>query len=778
MRLVFGLLLLSLLGTLTVNAQTTDTISNWDGIAADWQIWPGTIEIVDNPHQEGLNLSAHCIKVTSTSEPYDLFLYNLPYVVSFDEYPKYSMLCFPPAEGGDVVLKFENSDVSSSQEIRVTTTPGQWNRLDFDFTGYPYSNYTRMVIFFDFLGTLIDQNWYFDDITRQSVTPYQLESNLPIIVINTDGVEIPDDPKITAHIGIVDNGPGNLNHLNDPYNDYYGLIGIEIRGQSTQMFPKKCFGFETRNDLGENVDTSLLGLPGENDWILNAPYSDKSLMRNTFSFEIGHRTGQYCTRNVYCELVINNDYQGIYILQEKIKKDKNRVDIATLNPEENMGDNITGGYIISVDKIPWGFQYGADGWLSSPEPSYPNAMDITFQYYYPDAAEMIDAQKLYIKNYFTQAETALIGSKFKDPAQGYLKYFDAPSFIDFMLVCEISKEVDKYRYSTYFYKDKDSNGGKICAGPLWDFDLGYGNVDYWPSGLDITGWLYKDVQQDIYSRMYWWKRMMEDPYFRDLAKTRWVQLRSDKLSYGSINKVIDSMRILTNDARIRNFDRWPILGEYVWPNHDWYNNDYDDELANFKDFVFDRIGWMDTHFDGNVLNPYAGISAQSNRILVTLSGDYFRNPILKTDDFKLNDAPATMTVDEVEYISPSQCALTLSSDVSAYLDVSVTVDKRALNTWNNLKSNKLATAGIPEIAAMPDVIVFIADGMIHLRCFEPDRLPENAEIYAVSGQIVAQYKIQKSTENAFPEPSSSGIYFLKLIGKEGQKVIKIVVAGQ
>lgn len=752
----------------------TDTITNWDGISADWQIWPGTLEVVENPLQEGLNTSAHCLKLTSTTNPYDLILLNLPYVVSFDEYPKYAMLCYPPAEGGDVVLKFENSDVSSWQEIRVTTTPGQWNRLDFDFTDYPYSDFTRMVIFYDFQGAADGQYWYFDDITRQSSAPYELESNLPIIVINTEGYEIPDDPKITAHIGIIDNVIGNLNHLTDPFNDYYGLIGIEIRGQSTQMFPKKCYGFETRMESGENLDTTLLDLPSENDWVLNGPFSDKSLMRNTMSYELGHRTGEYCTRNVYCELVINNDYKGIYILQEKVKKDKNRVDIATLNPTEIIGDNVTGGYIISVDKIPWDFEYGQDGWRSSPEPSYPNAMDITFQYYYPDPDVINDAQKNYIKNYITQAETALIGSNFKDPAKGYLKYFDAPSFIDFMLVCEISKEVDKYRYSTYFHKQKDSDGGKIFAGPLWDFDLGYGNVNYWSPGLDHTGWLYEDVKVDEYSRMYWWKRMMEDPYFRNLAKTRWVDLRMNKFSSLAINAVIDSIKTLTHDARVRNYEQWPILGEYVWPNYDWSNNDYDDEVEYFSEFLFDRIGWMDYHFDGDLLNPYAGISAQTNRILLTVYGDYFRNQAIKTDDFTLNDAPSSLTINEVEYIGPSQCVLNLSADVTGFRDVSVTVDKRAVNTWKNLTSNKLATSGFADDDMLPVVKVFLSDGKICIRCGEPEKLPGHVDLYNVSGQKLGVFAMEKVTENILPVNLSSGVYMLQLSGKSGSATYKLV----
>ncbi|MBK7174617.1 MAG: CotH kinase family protein [Bacteroidales bacterium] len=758
-----------------LQAQENDTISNWDGITANWITWPGSIQVVDNPQPGVLNPSALSIKVTTSTDPYDLMLLDLPYIVSFDQYPKYHMLCYPPAEGGDVVLKFENNDVSSWQEIRVSASGGQWNLLEFDFTGLPYNNFTRMVIFFDFLGTTAGKEWYFDDITRQSAGPLMLQSNLPIVVINTFGTEIPDDPKITAHMGIISNGEGNLNTLGDPFNNYDGNIGIEVRGQSTQMFPKKCYGFETRDNQGENLNVSLLGLPEENDWILYAPYTDKSLMRNAISYEIGHRLGEYCTRNVYCELIINNDFKGIYILQEKIKKDENRVDIPSLNPDEITGDDVTGGYILAVDKLPWDFEYGADGWISAPSPSYPNAMDITFQYYYPEPEAIVSQQREYIKNYVTNAEKALIGPSFKDPSSGYLKYFDAPSFIDFMLLSEISKEVDKYRYSTYFNKHKDSDGGKLFAGPAWDFNLGYGNVDYWQPGVEYAGWLYELVNPWDASIMFWWKRMMEDSYFRNLAKTRWTALRLDKLSNENIDALIDSITELTDSARIRNFERWPILGTYVWPNYNWQGNDYEDEVAYFRTYLMNRINWMDHNIEGQVLHPAADIIAEANKITFTLRGDYFRHPIIKKGNFTLNDAPANIIIEEVLYLSPTTCTLTLSDNVTPFPEISVTVDKKIINTWEDLTSNKLATASAPEAFNRQSIEVFVSGGTIHLRCFEPGFLPPSASLYSITGQKIREYDLQNITENLLPGPALPGIYILRLDNKHQSFSYKIIV---
>ncbi|MEY2639706.1 MAG: hypothetical protein RIR90_1188, partial [Bacteroidota bacterium] len=105
-------------------------------------------------------------------------------------------------------------------------------------------------------------------------------SNLPIIVINTGGQTIPDDPKVMADMGIIYNGEGKRNAVTDLFNHYSGKVGIEIRGQSSQQFPMKSYSIELWDNSGKSVDKSLFGLPKESDWVLYAPYTDKTLMRN------------------------------------------------------------------------------------------------------------------------------------------------------------------------------------------------------------------------------------------------------------------------------------------------------------------------------------------------------------------------------------------------------------------------------------------------------------------------------------------------------------------
>jgi hypothetical protein len=762
------------------NGQEYDTLSNWDGITQNWYVSTPGSEVVTNPAPGEVNASEHCIKVITAEGPYDYMISDLAAPVNFDLCPRYRLKVLAPPSGGNITLKFENYNNTFWQEIVLTPVPGEWTDLEYDFSGLVYNDLTRMVIFPDFQGTTPGIAWYIDDVLREACEepgPLELESNLPIIVINTFGEPIPDDPKITARMGIIDNGPGMMNSLDDPFNNFNGVIGIEIRGNSTMWFPKNSYALETRDTAGQNLDVALLGLPEENDWVLYAPYSDKSMLRNVVSFEMGRMMGQYCSRSVFCELVVNNDYKGVYTLMEKIKKDENRVDIAALNPEDVTGIELTGGYILRVDWVDPDFIYDEDGWESKPVPSYPGAKPIIFQYYYPEPDEMAIQQKAYIRDLVTDAEKALISSTFANPDNGYQKYFDVLSFVDYMLLSEIPKEVDKYRFSTFFYKEKDTDGGKLYAGPAWDFDLGYGNVDYWPQGLDHTGWFYKTVEPHEWSIMFWWKRMMEDPYFRDFAKTRWVWLRQQHLAYGNLQSMMDSIIAYTGEARDRNYERWPILGTYIWPNYNWYGNNYEDEVYYFKDFLFRRMTWMDENFAGTVIHPQAGISAENNQILVHLYTDYFCSQDLKTDYFKLNNSPGSVGIESVTYKSASECVLTLSESVTGFPDISVTISDKAINYWEDITSSTLASSGIGDYPThQADIRLFENDHNLHILCDQPEYLPETAQIVNLAGQTIMTFRLEKFFENILPLSLSPGIYVLILKADTVPKSYKFVVS--
>ena len=428
----------------------------------------------------------------------------------------------------------------------------------------------------------------------QNTVPFT-SSNLPIVVINTGGAAIPDDPKITADIGIIYNGPGTENHPTDPLNHFDGKMGIEIRGSSSQMFPKKQYGIELRDDEGEDLATSLLGMPEEEDWVLFAPYNDKSLIRDVLAYRLGRDLSQYSPRTRFCEVVLNGKYQGVYVLIEKIKRDKFRVDINKLDADEISGDDLTGGYIIKIDKTTGG---GGDGWASpySPLPN-PMGQEIFFLYDTPEEDEITSEQKSYIKNFVSKFESVLASDDFADPENGYAKYIDVDSFIDYFLAQELTKNPDAYRLSAFLHKQRDSDGGKLAMGPVWDFNLAFGNVNYCTSGT-AEGFVFQFnnvCAQDFWLVPFWWNRLFQDENFKTRLTDRWIELRSAKWHESVINDHIDSLvSILNMGPQQRNFAAWPVLGTYVWPNY-YVGSTFQSEIDWLKDWISQRLDWLDAN---------------------------------------------------------------------------------------------------------------------------------------------------------------------------------------
>ena len=414
-------------------------------------------------------------------------------------------------------------------------------------------------------------------------------SNLPIIKINTQGKTIVDEPKIMAIMQVINNASG-INHFNDTSYEYDGYIGIEIRGNTAQMFPKKSYTVETRLSDGSNNNVSLLGLPAENDWVLHGPYSDKSLMRNALAYTIvsGMENGWH-PRTRFVELEINGEYRGIYLFVEKIKIDKNRVDIATLKPEDISGDELTGGYIISIDR-------DQEGSWNSPFMGRTGSVDVPFSYVDPKYDELAPVQREYIKQYITEFEYALHGNNFKDPELGYRAYIYVETFVDYFIITEVSRDLDGYRVSVYFHKDKDSKGGKLKMTPFWDYNICFGNANFFSAGSPI-GWASDGIGAgDWYEIPFWWDRFREDPYFETVLKYRWEELREQVLHKSSINSFITSTYNQLKDAQARNFEKWNVLSTYVWPNN-YVGGTYLNEVDYLRNWIFDRIDWLDEQID-------------------------------------------------------------------------------------------------------------------------------------------------------------------------------------
>ena len=416
--------------------------------------------------------------------------------------------------------------------------------------------------------------------------------HLPLIVINTHGQAIPDDPKIAVFMGIIDNGPNKTNRPTDPFNDYNGLIGIELRGSSSQQFPKKSFGFETWDHAGNDSSVSLLGFPSETDWVLYAPYSDKSLLRNSLAYYMFGRFGHYSPRTKFVELYLNGQYRGIYVLVEKIKGGPSRVDIDNLTAADIRDLELTGGYILKLDKSTG--DENNEGFYSRNAPIIINRPHF-FIFDDPDGDEIQPAQRNYIRNKVNDFEASLRSTYYKDPEAGYRSYLDVQSFVDFFIINEISRNIDGLRLSSYLYKDRDDRDPRFHAGPAWDYDIAFGNCYY--GGADLsTGWQYL-YEEDDHPIPFWWERLMTDNYFTGNLRCRWNQLREGVLHTDSLNDYIDGLVELIGDAATRNFASFPILGSYVWPNP-YIGNTYQEEVIYLKNWISQRASWLDGNMPG------------------------------------------------------------------------------------------------------------------------------------------------------------------------------------
>ncbi len=412
---------------------------------------------------------------------------------------------------------------------------------------------------------------------------------LPIVKINTNGVEIFDDPSIPGEMGIIWNGENQLNSIFDDPNEYLGNISIEKRGQSSLfLFPKNGYKIETKDATGmEDEDVEFLNFPLEEDWILHGPFSDKTLIRNVLAMKMANDMGQYASRTRLVELLVNEQYEGVYVLMERIKRDENRVDIATINPEDIAGDELTGGYVFKIDK-------DDDDWVSDYNMFNNPGEKLRFQYVSPSRSKIEPIQENYLQSYVDSFETALFNPNVPYGGKYYYEYIDLESFAEHFIIKELTKDVDAYRISSYYNKDKDSNGGLIKAGPVWDFNLAFGNADYCEGGTD-SGFIYNGDCSG--TSPFWWDRLYQQQRFRNVLNCRWEELREGPYHLDSLFAFIDEKAELVAPAAERNFQRWPILDEYIWPNAA-VTGSYAGEIEYLKDFLTERIEWLDNNILG------------------------------------------------------------------------------------------------------------------------------------------------------------------------------------
>ena len=437
----------------------------------------------------------------------------------------------------------------------------------------------------------------------KSVSSYT--NKVPTIYISTKGNTIVNEPKVQSIIQI---------QLGDTI-VFRSNIGIEYRGSTSfRLFDQKSYGFELRDALDNDTDSAIMDFPKQSDFILYAPANDKSLIRNTLIYDLSNQIGMYATRTKYVQLYIDGSYLGLYVLMEKMKRDKARVNITKMSATDNDGSQVTGGYIFKIDKsagdnalVGWEADAIYTEALSFRSSYDPNGNKIAYtpygpkkgaetyyMYEYTKYDAITTSQKKYIQTYINEFENTLLSQNFDNTTTGYSKYIDVNSFIDFLILNEFAYNPDGYRLSTYMNKDRS---GKLKMGPIWDFNLGFGNDDR-IAFVNGATWMFNFnnfYPTDAWLINFWWKKLLSDPNFTSKLKARWTELRTSKLSLNNINTTIDNhLAILNaNNSISKHFERWKILGVKL-PYNNFVGKTHQEELDFLRSWISKRLIWMDS----------------------------------------------------------------------------------------------------------------------------------------------------------------------------------------
>ncbi|MEM7385619.1 MAG: CotH kinase family protein, partial [Verrucomicrobiota bacterium] len=474
-----------------------------------------------------------------------------------------------------------------------------------------------------------------ESLSQFAETGRAFESNLPIIYLDSFGANIDGQRQFQpgiARVFIPDPETGRASILG--LTEYDSHCSFHLRGESSAGFGQKSYALELQDEEGEDRDKSLLGMPAESDWALYGPWSEKTLMRNKLVYDwMRELRGDDGTsvRSAFCELFFNqkdtdqvgyDTYKGIYLLIEKIKRGRDRVPVENLNALTVDPEAITGGYIFRKDK--------ADNGKTQMTSRYAGGL----QSFDPDVFN--SEQKTYLQNYINEFESALAENDFSQ-SNGYPAFIDTGSFIDAQWMVEVSKQVDGYVFSTYFHKPR---GGKIIAGPTWDFNISLGNADY-GSGESPEGWLYNNLRGD---GGHWYPRLHRDPAYKVAYWDRYWHMRYRFLSEEAIEKRIDSLTtyLLDNETErignrepdsvqnpvARHFRRYPHLGQRQWPNPpaETQVEAYQDEIEYMKDWLFERLEWIDDKSNvvdrkvhrAPIFSHYDGLASETVELTITL----------------------------------------------------------------------------------------------------------------------------------------------------------------
>jgi hypothetical protein len=371
--------------------------------------------------------------------------------------------------------------------------------------------------------------------------------------------------------------------------------GFHIRGQSSASYDKKPYRVELHKVDGSDRNCPMLGMPRESDWVLHSPFPDKALIRNAFVYSLGRAIGMPAPRGAFAEVYVNtagrplasSDYMGVYLLVETIKNQKDRLNLQQLQPTDTALPALSGGYIFKFEwqvmdieqklTCPSGTQ-NCWNWLELDDPK-----------------PWVQAQQDYLSQYLASFVTALHSASPSDPSTGYPAFMDTTSFANQVIIHELTRNLDAYSRSQYFYKDRDA---KMFAGPLWDYDLiaGVGSAQTY-ANLSQSGWQYESNASRLMVTADWFPRLLADPAFKAALVARWKALRQGELSDAQVTLRITTLTTgLANGAQ-RNFQKWNNLtteriGFFTTPTA----ATWDGQVAAMHDWLIGRMAWLDSQW--------------------------------------------------------------------------------------------------------------------------------------------------------------------------------------
>ena len=653
------------------------------------------------------------------------------------------------------------------------------------------------------------------------------DSNLPIIIITTDidtstnsPYEIVDNPSVLGSMKIIKHPDGSRNYLSDQntaaFLNYNGRLGIQIRGSSSQAVDKKGYEFTTlmaNNSSNNNV--SLLGMPSENDWILNGLAFDPSLIRDYLAYNISRQMGNYATRTQYCEVVINGDYRGLYLLQEKIKADSNRVNILKITATDISSTTISGGYITKADKTTGGdpVAWTTDSYLGDV---------VNYIHDLPKPALVVSQQDTYIHNQFTNLQTAISANN-STLFNGFTTVIDVPSFVDFMISNEFAANVDGYQFSTFFHKDRDS---KLRAGPIWDFNLTLGN-DLFMYGFDrskFDSWQFSNGDNE---GSKFWRDLFDNTIFKCYLSKRFHNLTQagNPMNVTVLNTFIDNTITLISEAIVREDQRWNTIPDNAT------------EIDNLKLFISDRILWMTANLGSysncsNIIVPPLVITKinynpatssgfpvsndqefiqiqNTGSASVNLSGIYFsqlgvsyqfpynssilgnssmylasnasvfqsqngfapfgqytRNLSNKSQKIVLADAFGNV-IDIVEYFDSSPWPTAPDGNGSYLQLISTTLDNNVASSWIASNSNLVSEGFVLDSST-----TIFPNPSSHFLTIKSNVILNNIDWYNIDGKLIKSIQVNSNEVETDVSDISNGMYFIKIYNEYGVKISK------